>query len=148
NAKRPAVSGRAVDVSVVVPAYRAETTLTRCVEGLLDQQFPGSFEVIVVASADATLDLPTLADDPRLRVMRHVPRLSAAAARNRGVAAAEGRLLVFTDADVVAPPEWLSALVSAGNRCGCTAGSVINGTPESAVGTVQYLVEFLDLAPT
>jgi glycosyltransferase involved in cell wall biosynthesis len=81
-----------------------------------------------------------------------VPRTPAAVARNRGAAIALGRLLVFTDADVVAGEGWLQALVAASSPPGATAplmvaGSVVNGTPDSAAGTVEYLVEFLDLHP-
>ncbi len=137
-----------VDVSVIVPAYRAEATLERTVASLLAQEFSGSYEILVSASADDAVDLPQLPDDPRLHMVSHLPRSRAAAARNRAVTRAAGRLLAFTDADVVAAPDWLEQLVGAsesGTRC--VAGSVLNGTPKSAAGTVEYLVEFLDLHP-
>jgi GT2 family glycosyltransferase len=140
-----------VDVSVVVPAYRADRTLERCLTSLLGQCTELRFEVVLVVSADRPEDLPELtrlARDPRLRVLAHGERLSAAAARNAGVGAATGDLIAFTDADVVAPPGWLDGLVaaSAGGRL-VVAGGVRNGTPWSLPGTVEYLVEFLDLHP-
>jgi glycosyltransferase involved in cell wall biosynthesis len=134
-------------VSVVVPAYRAETTLVPCVESLLAQRFAGRFEVVVVASADTPDGLPTLPSDPRLRVVGRTPRQPAAAARNVGVACASGGAIAFTDADVIPPPDWLDRLTAAGAGGWCVAGSVANGTPESAWGTVEYLVEFFDLNP-
>jgi glycosyltransferase involved in cell wall biosynthesis len=137
----------APEVSVIVPAYRAARTLERCVESLLAQDHD-RFEVIVVASADSDAELPRLDADPRIQVVTSVPRLSAAAARNRGVAAAQGPLLAFTDADVVVPSYWLRALLAASaNGTKCVAGSVRNGTPESAAGTAEYMLEFLDLHP-
>jgi glycosyltransferase involved in cell wall biosynthesis len=137
-----------VDVSVIVPAYRAEATLETTVASLLAQEFSGSFEVLVSVSADDAASLPRLPDDPRLRVITHVPRSQAAASRNRAAALAAGRLFAFTDADVLAPPDWLERLVAASDAGRlCVAGSVLNGTPESAAGTVEYLVEFLDLHP-
>ena len=42
---------------------------------------------------------------------------------------------------------WLRQLVSASEDHLCVAGAVLNGTPDSAAGTVEYLVEFLDLHP-
>ena len=137
-----------MDVSIIVPAYRAEATLDDCVRSLLAQQFDGTYEVILSVSADQEASLPAPTPDPRLRVLRHVPRLRAAQARNRAGEVASGGMFVFTDADVVAPPEWLGRLVGAsdGGRL-CVAGSVLNGTPDSAAGTVEYLVEFLDLHP-
>ncbi len=137
-----------VDVSVIVPAYRAEATLDGTVASLLGQEFSGTFEILVSASADDAADLPHLPDDPRLHLITHVPRSRAAAARNRAVAQATGALLAFTDADVITPPDWLDQLVRASDSgVRCVAGSVLNGTPGSAAGTVEYLVEFLDLHP-
>ncbi|MGH9027013.1 MAG: glycosyltransferase [Acidimicrobiia bacterium] len=138
----------AVDVSVVVPAYRANRTLPGCVASILEQRVDRSFEVVVVVSADTVAELPALDPDPRLRVITHVPRLTAAAARNRGVAESTGQLLAFTDADVVVPPDWLGELVAAADHGRlCVAGAVRNGTPDSAAGTAEYLVAFLDLHP-
>jgi glycosyltransferase involved in cell wall biosynthesis len=136
-----------VDVSVIVPSYRSAATLQACVRSLLDQRFGGSYEVIVSASADTAAELPSLDPHPVLRVLTHVPRLSAAAARNRGAAQASGALLAFTDADVEVDPQWLYELVRASADGSCVAGAVRNGTPESGPGTVEYLVEFFDLHP-
>jgi glycosyltransferase involved in cell wall biosynthesis len=136
---------QALDVTVVVPAFHAEATLADCVASLLAQDFAGAWELIVVVSGvadDADLGLPF---DPRLTVVRRTERRRAAAARNDGVAQSRGRLLAFTDADVVASPAWLRLLVQASDGgMLAVAGSVVNGTPASNMGTVEYLVEFLD----
>ena len=151
-----------IDVSVIVPAYRASETLGPCVESLLGQRFSGRFEVIVVVSADHESQLPALRDDPALTVVPRVPRLGAAAARNLGADVARGDALAFVDADVIARDGWLAALHAAadGDRSGagadlsdavgdlCVAGAVANGTPTSVAGTVEYLVEFFDLSPS
>jgi GT2 family glycosyltransferase len=136
-----------IEVSVVVPAYRAGATISRCLDSLLNQDFAGGYEVVLCVSADQPGDLPSLPQDRRLKVLTHVPRLGAAAARNRAAAEARGRLLAFTDADVVADPGWLGRMVSAADQSPCVAGSVSNGTPESVVGTAEYLLEFVDLHP-
>jgi glycosyltransferase involved in cell wall biosynthesis len=137
-----------VSVSVIVPAYRAERTLRRCLEALLCQEGAPPYEVVAVVSADRADLLPVLPEDTRLRVLTHVPRLTAAAARNTGARAARAPLLAFTDADVVAPPKWLAALVAASDGgCRCIAGSVENGTEHSRAGTAEYLIQFLDLHP-
>ena len=135
-------------VSIVVPAYRAEATLSACLRSLLDQQTSVAFEIVVVVSADSDDALPEVPSDPRVVVVRRVPRLPAAPARNLGTTIARGQAFVFTDADVVAPPEWLARLVAASDDLRlCVAGGVRNGTPESLVGTAEYLVAFLDLHP-
>jgi GT2 family glycosyltransferase len=136
-----------IDVSVVVPAYRSDATLATCVESLLAQRFGGGFEIVVVASADTPEGLPALPSHAALKVVEQTPRRPAATARNAGVAHASGRSIAFTDADVIVPPDWLERLSAASAGGWCVAGSVVNGTPESAWGTVEYLVEFFDLSP-
>lgn len=136
--------------SVIVPAYRAAGPLGGCVESLLAQELAGPFEIIVVVSGDAGDDLgyaAQLGHDPRLQVVPHRPRLTAAEARNLGVARARSDLLVFTDSDVIAELDWLARLIDAAGGGQCVAGAVTNGTPESRAGTAEYLVDFLDFHP-
>jgi glycosyltransferase involved in cell wall biosynthesis len=135
-------------ITVVVPSYKAERTLDRCLASVLGQDIGAEFEVVVVVSADTAAELPRLPIDRRLRVDTHVPRLSAAVARNRGVELASADLLAFIDADAVAERTWLTGLVAASSGgADCVAGALVNGTPDSAVGTAEYLVAFIDLSP-
>src|SRR4051794_24889785 len=119
--------------SVIIPAYRA-STLPACLERVLTQDYADRFEVVVCVSADDASQLPVLPADDRLQVLTHVPRLSAAAARNRAVAASRGRLLAFTDADALPNGDWLTQLTAASRDHLCVAGAVLNGTPDSAAG--------------
>jgi GT2 family glycosyltransferase len=136
-----------IDVSVIVPAYRAARTLPGCVESLLAQRFRGTYQIIVVASADRETELPNVPTHPALSLVTRVPRLGAAAGRNLGVEAAQGRALAFTDADVIAADDWLERLHAASKGRFCVAGAIANGTPSSSAGTAEYLVEFFDLSP-
>ncbi|MBV8719655.1 MAG: glycosyltransferase [Chloroflexi bacterium] len=90
-------------ISVVVPTYNRRTSLQRLLEALDRQTYPVSrFEVIVVddGSGDGTPDFvrgwPAAY---RLRVLQQ-EHAGPAAARNRGVGAANGELIVFLDDDV------------------------------------------------
>lgn len=97
-------------ISVVIPAFNEETDLGGCLSSLKAQTLSASlFEVIVVdnGSTDATSVtaeqfLPILP----LRVVS-LPRRTISAARNSGAAVAEGRELVFLDADCRPNPNWL-----------------------------------------
>jgi len=57
-------------VSVLVPTYNGESTITRCVESVLSQDYP-AFEVVVVddASTDQTSEQLARIKDPRLTVL-------------------------------------------------------------------------------
>jgi glycosyltransferase involved in cell wall biosynthesis len=96
-------------ISVVVPAYNAAATIGQCLAALAHQTVPRErYEVIVVddGSRDETAAIARAAGVPVL-TQEHV---GAASARNRGVAASRGELLLFTDADCVPAPDWIEQL--------------------------------------
>jgi glycosyltransferase involved in cell wall biosynthesis len=89
-------------LSVVVRSFNRLPALCELAEALLAQDHD-SFEVVVVEQstlrpAAAEARLAELAADPRLRILR-CPPLGGARARNRGVEAALGAILVFIDDD-------------------------------------------------
>lgn len=99
-------------VSVVIPAYNAAATLPLCLDSLANQEFPSSaYEVIVVddGSTDATAQIAQAAS---VRVISQ-KNAGPAAARNAGANAAQGQLLLFTDADCAPVPGWIGALTAA-----------------------------------
>lgn len=101
--------------SVIIPARDAEATIGRAVAALLDP-FAGRRdghdrpEVIVVddGSRDRTAAVARAAGARVIAASGDGP----ARARNLGAAAARGPLLVFTDADCVATPGFLDALIA------------------------------------
>ena len=134
-------------VSVIIPTLGLRPSLERAITSVLEQDYPSSFEVIVLASAPTASDLPAVPERPGLFVLPHVPPLSSAAARNVAVTQAHGDVLVFTDDDAVAMAGWLRTLVAASAGTMAVSGSIVNGTPDSAVGTCEYLLDRLDLYP-
>jgi len=95
-----------VRASVVVPSnFARPAQLRRSVQRLAELDYP-DFEVIVVDNRPA--DAPP-ADIPGARVVRE-PRPGISAARNRGIAAATGEIIAFTDDDVLVDRRWLRAL--------------------------------------
>lgn len=91
----------------MIPARDAEATLPATLAALEAQAGAPAFEVIVVddASRDATPALVTASSARLVRGRGEGP----AAARNRGVREASGRLIAFTDADCAPTPGWLAA---------------------------------------
>ena len=96
-------------VSVVIPTYNRAHLLTRAVISAL-RQTSVDFEVIVVddASTDSTPVVLQQLADPRLCNLRHATRRGAAAARNTGVQASQGRFIAFLDSD----DEWLPTILT------------------------------------
>ena len=124
-------------VSVVVPAYNAESTIDGAMQGLLRQQYPrGCFEVIVVenGSRDHTLSRLTRYGQD-IRVV-HEKKQGAAAARNAGIRVASFPHIAFTDADCVPDPSWLRELMAyAGRHPGCDiiGGPILAYQPRSPI---------------
>lgn len=87
-------------ISIIVPAYNCESTLTRCVESVLSQQFK-DFELLLVD--DGTDCTPALCDayaaeDGRVRAF-HKPNGGVSSARNMGLDNAVGEWITFVDSD-------------------------------------------------
>ena len=105
-------------LSFIVPVYRTERFLPRCVESILAQTEP-ELELILVD--DGSPDrCPEICDgfaarDPRVRVI-HQPNSGVVAARNQGIAAARGDYICFVDSDDSVTPDLASALFSALDR--------------------------------
>jgi len=100
-------------VSIVIPAYRSEDTLARCLEGMLAQRGLPGYEVVVVDSSPDGSTAEVARRYPDARLVVSAERLLPHAARNLGVRHARGELLVFTDPDIYPPPDWLRTLVAA-----------------------------------
>ncbi|MFT4923895.1 MAG: cellulose synthase/poly-beta-1,6-N-acetylglucosamine synthase-like glycosyltransferase, partial [Haloarculaceae archaeon] len=105
-------------VSVVVTTLNSASDLGACLDALDGLAYP-NYEVVLVdgGSTDRTVELARdhdLAADGRLQVVEPDPGeapLSIGAGRNRGVAAAAGEVVAFTDADCRPREEWLADLV-------------------------------------
>lgn len=102
----------APEISVVVPTYRSEATVGRCLSQLERQTHP-SYELIVVDSSPDNACARVVAAFRMVRLERSPVRLLPQEARTVGARLARGRLLVFTDPDCYAPPDWLARLAAA-----------------------------------
>jgi glycosyltransferase involved in cell wall biosynthesis len=109
-------------VSVVIPAFNAETTVGAAISSALWQTFR-DFEVVVVddGSTDATGGIASSFPEP-VRVVAQ-ENAGVAAARNHGISEAQGELIAFCDADDVLLPQHLAALVAVYERHGGIATS-------------------------
>lgn len=96
--------------SIVIPAYQAAEEIKACLEALNAQTVPREwYEIIVVddGSTDKTAEAAKEAGaDKALKVSHGGP----ARARNVGIEAAEGDIILFTDADCQPGPEWIERI--------------------------------------
>ncbi|MBI5370243.1 glycosyltransferase family 2 protein [Candidatus Uhrbacteria bacterium] len=99
-------------ISVIIPTYQHEQTLSRCLDSLLAQSRTAD-EIIVIddGSTDATQELLARY---RSRVQSYYQtNQGAPAARNAGAAHSHGDLLLFCDADIQADSHLLKEMEQA-----------------------------------
>ncbi len=100
------------EISVIVPVYKCEEYIHRCVNSILNQTFK-DFELILIddGSPDRSGELcnEIAKKDGRIRVI-HQENGGQASARNQGVKAARGEWLHFVDCDDAIHPQMLEKL--------------------------------------
>lgn len=103
-------------VSVIVPVFRAEESLPRCIESVLTQTVPGGLRLILVddQSPDRSGEIcdAYAARDPRVTALHRTER-GVSGARNAGLAAADSEFIVFLDSDDALRPGALAAALAA-----------------------------------
>ena len=131
------------NMSVIVPVYKVEPYLRRCVDSILGQDFE-NFELILVD--DGSPDgCPAICDeyaqkDGRVRVI-HQENTGQSTARNRAVALTEAQFITFVDGDDWIAPGYLSALYDAIKRtdAGIAAARICTEIPQPDGSTSQQL---------
>ena len=92
-------------ISIVIPAYNEADFLPRCLKSLQAQENAPSHEIIVVDNA-STDETPIVAKKFGARVILETEQ-GVVHAREAGLRAAKGEIIVSTDADSFFRPDWL-----------------------------------------
>jgi peptidoglycan/xylan/chitin deacetylase (PgdA/CDA1 family)/GT2 family glycosyltransferase len=103
-----------VDLSVVVPVHNGADTLGAQLEALVDQEWSGEWDIVVVDNGSTDASAAVVAEwqlrSPRLRLVRASFSSGAGYARTVGVAASDAASFAFCDADDVVAPGWVAAM--------------------------------------
>ena len=102
-------------ISVIVPVYKAEKYLSRCIDSILRQTF-SDFELLLIDDGSPD-QCGTICDhyaekDFRIRVL-HQENKGVSAARNAGLDCSQGNFIFFCDADDTIPENALNDLYTA-----------------------------------
>jgi glycosyltransferase involved in cell wall biosynthesis len=127
-------------VSIVVPTRDRPDSLKECLESLLLQQSVRQREIIVVDNNPESGLTPRIIEEfPGVKlIFEH--RQGASYARNAGIKASRADIIVFTDDDVVAPPQWLENIIAPLGRVG-VAGVTGNILPYELDSEASILFE-------
>jgi glycosyltransferase involved in cell wall biosynthesis len=134
-----------IKISVIIPTYNRRHVLERTLPSLAAQDLAvDEYEVIVVVdgSTDGTADwLRELRPKFQLRTLE-VKHGGPAAARNAGIRAAAGELVLLLDDDLIVVPELLREHCASHEG---TGARVVNGpiimTADSAESVIRYVTE-------
>jgi glycosyltransferase involved in cell wall biosynthesis len=117
-----------VRVSVIVPV-RDDERVFECLDSVFKAAPPGgSPQVIVVDNGSRPAFRQRLARLAERAIILDEPEPGAFAARNRGLASADGEAIFFTDADCLVRPGWLAA----GVECLLDGADIAQGFSGSA----------------
>lgn len=102
----------AAKISIIVPAYKVELYLDKCVSSIINQTYT-NLEIILVDDGSPD-NCPAMCDawaekDQRIRVI-HKQNGGLSDARNAGMAAATGELMAFVDSDDYLAPDMYEHL--------------------------------------
>jgi GT2 family glycosyltransferase len=115
-------------VSVTIVTYNSGRFIKRCLESILDQDYPFK-EVIVVDnnSTDGTIDILEPFED-RCRIIYNEENIGFAAAQNQAIAASGAEWVLTLNPDVLLLKGFIEALVTAGNmdpKVGTVCGKLL-----------------------
>ena len=123
-------------VSVIIPTRDREGPLRRAIAGILDQEYPGAIECVVVFDRTPATPLPRPDARGRTVVATENTRTPGpAGARNAGIDAASGELLAFCDDD----DRWLPGKLSHQVRA-------LRAEPEASAVTCGVFVHYRNRA--
>lgn len=101
-----------VSVSVIVATRDRPDDLRACLQSLTNQDTTRPVEIIVVDNRpESAMTPPVVAEFPGVQLVEE-PIAGLSYARNAGINASTGEIIVATDDDVTMPPSWLEALVA------------------------------------
>ncbi|WP_299001185.1 glycosyltransferase family 2 protein [uncultured Dialister sp.] len=137
-------------ISVIVPVYKVEQYLSRCVESLLSQTYK-NFEIILVD--DGSPDIcPVMCDEyeekyKKIRTL-HKKNGGLSDARNAGMKIARGEYVTFVDSDDYVNPLYLELLVDGikkgANLSVCGFTEVYDGDSLQELSRAQITIPLLD----
>jgi glycosyltransferase involved in cell wall biosynthesis len=100
-----------LSVSIVIATLDRPEALRRCLSSLMDIESERPLEIIVVDNNPSSgITPPVVADYPRVKYLCE-SRRGLSYARNCGIVAAGGQIIVTIDDDVTVPSGWLESLI-------------------------------------
>ena len=100
-----------VVASIIIPSYNAQAHIGASLDALNAQKTEFGYEVLVVDCSDTTHVSDICSQYPIVKLIRETERFLPGKGRNLGAGVANGKLLLFIDADVTLMPTAIDAAI-------------------------------------
>jgi cellulose synthase/poly-beta-1,6-N-acetylglucosamine synthase-like glycosyltransferase len=130
---RELATGDPPRVSIVVPVRNRSAMIRPCIESLLAQSYPKESIQIIVVDNDSSDDTGSVVSHYPVTLLSERDFTTSYAARNRGIAHADGEIVAFLDSDCVASPDWVTELIAplADDGVGAVVGTIEDAAPQT-----------------
>ncbi len=127
-----------------MPSYQSAKNVRYALAALQAQRTSIPYEIIVVDSSTDGADRIVEEEFPRVRLLHFPGRCQVGTARNIGVDAARGEVILFLDTDTIPCATWIEQMCGAIREGGAdgVGGGMRNGTPWSLSGSAGFYLEF------
>jgi GT2 family glycosyltransferase len=128
-------------VTVIIPTYGRPKALNECLRALERQTYEGPWELIIVDDGSPTPVSINTTSLPSFMVIRQ-NNAGPSAARNRGVEAASGVWVAFTDDDCLPEPDWLATMMEAAAQHpqALVGGTTVNGLVNDVYASTSQMI--------
>jgi GT2 family glycosyltransferase len=128
-------------VSVIIPSYESHATARATLQSLREQTYR-NFEIILIDSSHTNDVANIVADFPEVRYQHTTQRLLPHEARNVGIGLARHDLLLFTDPDIVAAPDWIEKIVAAHRASSMPMAGAVASVQHNWLGLGVHFAKF------
>ncbi len=103
-------------VDIIIPCYNVEHIVEKCIVSVKSQQYKGDLQIFLIndGSTDQTGKILAKFSDQRDFSVLHLEQNSGlSTARNKGITAGNGEVIVFLDSDMVVKENWIEEHIRA-----------------------------------
>lgn len=101
---------KSIGVSIIIPAYNAQKTIKDCLDSVVNQDWQGKLEVILVDDGSKDDTVPIASKYKNIKIIR-LENGGAARATNIGIMAAKYDIVVSVDSDALIEKNWLNKII-------------------------------------
>jgi len=121
-------------VSVIIPVYKSSSKLERTLHTMAAQKPGGRVLQILVANDGADAAVTAVCRSHGVSMVAIAPRRGSYFARNRALEKAAGELIVFVDAGILLPEDWLAKAIQVIGSADYLAGELDRKSLEEVRG--------------